>query len=101
MAVSQKVLKESRSHDRDSLLQKLVKPRLTKHNERLKAKQQRLIDAETIEHHYSLGQKARLDATHQENLQEVEEDQFADGKIPHANISSYNSHQSNNKLVFK
>ena len=27
-----------------------------------------------------------------ENLQEVEEDNFADGRIPEANISNYNSH---------
>lgn len=35
-----------------------------------------------------------------ENLQDVDEDNFADGRIPVANISSYNSHQSNKKMAF-
>eukprot|EP00353_Schmidingerella_taraikaensis_P018379 CAMPEP_0185621644 /NCGR_PEP_ID=MMETSP0436-20130131/58058_1 /TAXON_ID=626734 ORGANISM="Favella taraikaensis, Strain Fe Narragansett Bay" /NCGR_SAMPLE_ID=MMETSP0436 /ASSEMBLY_ACC=CAM_ASM_000390 /LENGTH=48 /DNA_ID= /DNA_START= /DNA_END= /DNA_ORIENTATION= len=32
------------------------------------------------------------DALDMENLQDMEEDNFADGKIPEANISNYNSH---------
>lgn len=37
---------------------------------------------------------------HQENLQEMEGENFADGHIPQANISSYNSHQSSKMMVF-
>lgn len=41
------------------------------------------------------------DVRDQENLQDLEEDNFANGKIPQANISSYNSHQSNKKHGFQ
>ena len=39
------------------------------------------------------------EAPNMENLQDVEEDNFADGRIPEANISNYNSHQSQSKLA--
>ena len=37
---------------------------------------------------------------HQENLLDFDDENFVDGRIPEANISSYNSHQNNKKLAF-
>lgn len=67
------------------------------------ANQQRLFEVEaTMQHPGQMAAPMQSSSQqHCENLMDMEGDNFVDGRIPQANVSSYNSHQSNKKLAFQ
>ena len=114
-----RVLKESKSHDRTTMLSRLTASgvvaasgvsRLNVNNKEQYQQQQRrtlhnrhrlfniAVGSSSAEEGREHSQTSQ-EAPNMENLQDVEEDNFADGRIPEANISNYNSHQSQSKLA--